>query len=87
MCMSVFACICVTMCVPGANGDQKSAFAPMERELQMAINCLVGAGNQTLSPLKKQHVPLTVEPFLQSTMLLIPPFLLYPAQFPSLGGY
>lgn len=87
MCMSVFACIYVTMCVPGANGDQKSAFDSMERELQMAINCLVSARNQTLSPLKKQHVPLTVEPFLQSTMLLIPPFLLYPAQFPSLGGY
>lgn len=87
MCMSVFACICVTLCVPGANGDPKSAFDPMEQELQMAINCLVGAGNQTLSPLKKQRVPLTVESFLQSTMLLIPPFLLYPAQFPALGGY
>lgn len=36
-----------TTCVPRARGEQTTAADPLEPELQMFMNCYVGAGNQS----------------------------------------
>jgi hypothetical protein len=39
--------VCMYACVPRAHGCQKKMLAPLEPELQVVVNCLVGAGNLT----------------------------------------
>ena len=47
--LPVCVCLCTT-CVPGDCGGQKKVLGFLELELKMAVNCHVGAGNQTQGP-------------------------------------
>lgn len=48
----------------GACGGQKVALDPLQLELQMAMNHLVGSKNQTQIHLQESPVLLTTEPYL-----------------------
>lgn len=41
-----FICTCVCMYMSSIHRNQKRVLGPQELDLQMAVSCLVGAGNQ-----------------------------------------
>lgn len=68
MCMSVLfvsVCVCVYkfVCISKVSWRPEEGAGPLELELNLAVHHLMW----TQGPMEEQEVPLTTEPFIQST--------------------